>query len=321
MNGLKTQPPQQLARYGIGAPHATTIARVLQLLDTRTFELLLADWVQNLRHRTRHNTRIRAIAIDGKEVRGAKNGNHPRVHLLSAIDQDSHAVLSQVSVGVKTNEITQFTTLLDHVTDLKGTVVTADALHTQKGHARYLHGREAHYIFTVKGNQAKLLAELEQLPWDAMPEGNRTIQTKNGRRTIRTVKSVTVTTGTSFPHATQAMQITRKSRSLNSTKWHLETVHALTSLPTHLASPRELGERVQKHWGIENGLHWRRDVTWREDKSQVRTGNAPHAMATLRNIAITLLKNLGHSNLAKATRKLRNHPDRVLSLIGLDTSH
>lgn len=97
---------QQLAGYGIGAPHATTIARVLQLLDIQTFELLLADRAQNLRRGTRPDTRIRAIAIDGKEVRGAKNGNRPRVHLFSAIDQDSHAVLSQVSVGVKTNEIT-----------------------------------------------------------------------------------------------------------------------------------------------------------------------------------------------------------------------
>lgn len=116
------------------------------------------------------------------------------------------------------------------------------------------------------------------------------------------------------------MQITRKSRSLGSTRWHLETVHALTSLPTHLAGPRELGAWIQGHWGIENGLHWRRDVTWMEDKSQVRSGNAPHVMATLRNIAITLLKHLGYTNLAKATRKLRNNPEQVLALIGLGAS-
>lgn len=72
--------------------------------------------------------------------------------------------------------------------ELKGTVVTADALHTQKGHAKYLHEREAHYIFTVKDNQAKLLGELERLPWDDVPAGSRTIQTKNGRRTIRTIR-------------------------------------------------------------------------------------------------------------------------------------
>ncbi|PRB45787.1 ISAs1 family transposase, partial [Arthrobacter sp. MYb216] len=312
--------PQQLAGYGIAAPHATTIARVLQRLDIQTFELLLADWTQNLRAGTNASKTIKAIAVDGKEVRGAKNGKGTRVHLLSAIDQGTHAVLSQVGVGIKTNEITQFTNLLDHVVELKGAVVTADALHTQKGHAKYLHERESHYIFTVKGNQARLLAELEQLPWDDVPAGNRTTQTQNGRRTIRTVKCATVTTGMSFPHAAQAMQIMRKSRPLGATKWHIEIEHALTSLPTHLAGPGELGAWIQGHWAIENGLHWRRDVTWQEDKSQVRVGNSPHVMATLRNIAITLLKNLGYTNLAKATRKLRNHPDRVLSLIGLGTS-
>ena len=144
--------PQQLADYRIGAHHATTIARVRQLLDIQNFELLLADWAQNLRPGTRPDTRIRTIAIDGTEFRGSKHGNRTRVHLLLTIDQDSHAVLSQVSVGVKTNVITQFTIFLDHVAARKSTVVTADALHTQKGHAKYLHWREAHYIFTLKDN-------------------------------------------------------------------------------------------------------------------------------------------------------------------------
>lgn len=84
------------------------------------------------------------------------------LHLLSDIDQGSHAVLGQVSVGIKTNELTQFMTLLDHIVKLKDTVVPPYALHTQKRQAKYLHEHEAHYIFTVKGNQVKPLEELEQ---------------------------------------------------------------------------------------------------------------------------------------------------------------
>ncbi|MFC4716425.1 ISAs1 family transposase [Glutamicibacter bergerei] len=122
--------PHQLPGYGIGAPHATTIARVLQLLDNQSFELLLADWAQNLRARTNASKTLRAIAVDGKEVRGVKKGNCTRVYLFSANDQDSPTVLGQVSVGNKANEITQFTTLLDHIVELKGRVLTADALHT-----------------------------------------------------------------------------------------------------------------------------------------------------------------------------------------------
>ena len=301
---------EQLAIYGIGAPHATTIARVFQRLDTQEFEFRLSNWAQNLTSST-------AIAVDGKEVRGAKNAGEDRVHLLAAIDQSTGAVCAQVPVGTKTNEITQFSTLLDHFLDLKGKVITADALHTQTAHARYLQERGAYYVFTVKGNQPSLHNEMRQLPWDHVPEGHRSVETKNGRRTIRIIKCVTVTRGISFPHAAQALQITRKSRPIGSTKWHTETVHALTSLPTHQATPEDIGGLIRGHWGIENGLHWRRDVTWNEDKSQVRKGNAPQVMAILRNIAITLLRHCGHRNLARATRKLRHQPATVLALVGL----
>lgn len=305
---------EQLAGYGIRAPHATTIARVFQRLDTNAFELLLSSWAQALATGT-------AIAVDGKEVRGAKNGGHDRVHLLAAVDQESGAVCGQVPVGAKTNEITAFSALLDHFLNLKGKVITADALHTQTAHALYLHARGAHYVFTVKGNQPTLQDELVQIPWDQVPDGNRSVETKNGRRTIRTIKCVTVRTGISFPHAAQALQVTRKSRATGSTKWHTETVHELTSLPTHVAGPAEIGGLVRGHWGIENGLHWQRDVTWNEDKSQVRKGNAPQVMAILRNIAITLLTQRGHRNLARATRKLRNQPETVLAMVGLVAAH
>ena len=112
------------------------------------------------------------------------------------------------------------------------------------------------------------------------------------------------------------MRITRKSRPIGTKKWHLETVYAVTSLPTYQASPGQLAGWVRGHWGIENGLHWRRDVLFQEDKHQARNGQTPRTLAILRNIAITLLKNRGHRNLAKATRHLRNHPNKVLEMIG-----
>lgn len=85
-------------------------------------------------------------------MQGANNGKGTRVHLISALNQESHAVLAQVSVNEKTNEITAFPVLLDHFMDLKGVVVTADALHTQTSHTRYLAQRGAHYVFTAKAN-------------------------------------------------------------------------------------------------------------------------------------------------------------------------
>lgn len=113
-----------LAKAGIAVPHLTTIQRVLARVDGDAFDTALGAWVLA-------QVKPKAIALDGKEVRGAKNGGGDRVHLMAALDHRSGAVLGQVDVGVKTNEITRFEDLLDTFPDLTGVVVTADAMHTQ----------------------------------------------------------------------------------------------------------------------------------------------------------------------------------------------
>lgn len=303
----------QLAELGIGAPHATTLARVLQLLDADTLDRLSGSWAQGM-------TKVAAIAIDGKEVRGAKNGGGARVHLLAGIDHTTGAVLVQKNVSEKHNEITYFEPLLDAIKDLKDVVISADALHTQRAHADYLHSRGGQYVLTVKANQPKLHDQLLALPWKQIRAGDKTRESANGREIERTVKCVSVDAGIKFPHAAQAAQITRKSRPIGTRKWSTETVYIVTSLTPANGKPELIGSLIRGHWGIENGLHWRRDVTWREDGSQVRRGNAPRVMASLRNIAITVLRLEGETNLAKATRGARNYPDRALKLIGLNIS-
>jgi len=300
----------QLAALGIGAPHATTLARVLQRLDADSLDRLAGLWAQGM-------TDVVAIAIDGKEIRGAKNGGGTRVHLLAGIDHATGAVLVQENVSEKHNEITYFKPLLEGIKDLKDVVVSADALHTQREHAEYLHSREAHYVLTVKANQPKLHDHLGSLPWKHVRAGHKTRESANGREIERTVKCVSLAEGINFPHAAQAAQITRKSRPLGTRKWSTETVYIVTSLTPAQGKPELIGALIRGHWGIENGLHYRRDVTWREDGSQVRRGNAPRIMASLRNIAITILRLEGETNLAKATRGARNYPHRALKLAGL----
>ncbi|MET3721799.1 MULTISPECIES: ISAs1 family transposase [unclassified Arthrobacter] len=302
----------QLAALGIGAPHATTLGRVLERLDADALDRLAGAWAQA-------QAAARAIAIDGKEARGAKNGGGDRVHLMAAIDQRTGAVLGQVDVGIKTNEISMFKPLLERIPALDGVIVTADALHTQTGHAKYLAERGAHYVLTVKGNQPTLHNQLRSLPWEKVPAGDRSLATANGREITRTVKCVSVAAGIGFPNAEQAVQITRKSRPLGTRKWHIETVHAVTSLPSSEGKPAQIGAWIRGHWAIENGLHWRRDVTWNEDHSQIRNGQAPRAMASLRNLCITIHRLGGQTNVAKATRAARNHPDRALQLAGITT--
>lgn len=112
----------------------------------------------------------------------------------------------------KHNEITYFQPLLDGVEKLRDVVVTADALHTQREHAHYLHGRGAHYVLTVKANQPKLHDQLRSLPWNRVRAGNKSRETANGREIERTIKCLTLAGGINFPYAVQAGQITRKSR-------------------------------------------------------------------------------------------------------------
>lgn len=147
----------QLDTLGIGSPHATTLARVFQLLDADALDQLIGARAQGM-------APVSAIAIDGKEIRDAKNGGGTVIRLLSGIDHTTGAVLVQQNVSEKPNEITYFQPLLEGIKDLAGIVISADALHTQREHAEYLHSRDAHYVLTVKANQPKLHDQLCALP-------------------------------------------------------------------------------------------------------------------------------------------------------------
>lgn len=300
-----------LGEIGIGAPHAATIGRVFSQMDAEAFDAVLARWAQA-------RTAPAVVAVDGKEVRGAKNGSGSTVHLLSALEHESSVVLAQVEVGAKTNEIPCFPVLLERIPDLTGVVVTADALHAQRSHADYLHERGADYLVTVKGNQPSLHRQLAFLPWKKVPVGDRQRERARGKVTIRTTKAVRIATGIDFPHAAQAVQITRRTRSATGPRqWSTEVAYAVTSVPTHRAGPELLGAWVRGHWGIENRLHYTRDVTFGEDASQIRTGTAPRVMASFRNLVLNLYRLAGITNIAEATRHTARDPRRALQLIGL----
>jgi hypothetical protein len=119
-----------------------------------------------------------------------------------------------------------------------------------------------------------------------------------------------------FPHASQALRITRRVRPLHYLRWRTMTVCAVTSLTAAHASPARLADYVRGHWGIET-LHHIRDVTFAEDASQTRTDNAPRAMASLRNLAIGILRAHGDRNIAAALRRNARDPTRVLPLLGV----
>ncbi|MER5217196.1 ISAs1 family transposase [Streptomyces sp. NPDC002838] len=242
-------------------------------------------------------------------------GQVRKIHLLAALDHAAGLVTAQLDIGEKTNEITCFQPPLETMTDLEDVVVTSDAMHTQHEHADCLLGRGTHYILVVKGNQKKLRKQLKSLPWKQLPLQNRTHGAGHGRGEIRRIKVCTVN-NLLFPGARQAVQLKRRRVDRKTDKISVKTVHAVTSLTSEQATPAELARLIRGHWKIE-ALHHVRDVTFAEDASQLRTGFAPRAMATWRNLAIGALRLAGKADIAAGLRHNARDASRSLALLGL----
>ncbi|MCK9921351.1 ISAs1 family transposase [Frankia sp. AgPm24] len=295
----------------VRVPDESTFRRVFALLDADALDTILG--ARAAAATTPAEGTRRRIAVDGKTLRGSRDGDTPGRHLLAAIDQHHAVVLAQRAVEAKTNEIPELKALLGTL-DLAGTVVTADALHTQRDTASWLVDRGAHYLLVAKANQPGLSAQLAALPWTKVPTRARTCDRGHGRIETRIVKATEVRAGIDFPRALQAVQITRR-RAVADRPAQTETVHAITSLPTHQASPTLLADLARGHWTIENRLHWVRDVAYDEDHHRARTGNTPQVMASLRNLAITSLRLTGTTNITQALRHHARRPERPLATI------
>jgi predicted transposase YbfD/YdcC len=313
-------PADAAARLGMHAarrPSESMIRRLLQALDPDRLSAVVGDWFDQ-RLPTPPAGARRAIAVDGKTIRGSRNPHAPARHVLAACEHTSAVVLAQTDVDGKTNEITRFAPLLDQIGDLRDVLLTADALHCQRDHVAYLAQRGAHWILTVKRNQPNLYAQLHALPWKAVPDGDRVEDRGHGRREIRTIKVLTLAEGIDFPHAAQAIRVRRRRCDLDQPRrWTTETVYAITDLTVHQGKPDQLADFVRGHWSIENKIHWVRDVTYDEDRSQIRTGTGPQVMAALRNLAISALRLTGATNIAAATRHHGRDHNRPLALLGI----
>jgi hypothetical protein len=220
----------------------------------------------------------RVIAVDGKTLRGSGPAG-AQVHLLAAVDQAEQIVLAQTDIEGKTNEISRF---------------------------------------VVKRNQPRLYRQVKTLPWAKIPTLDTTGERGHGRHDVRALQAVTCLAplALDFPHAAQALRIRRRRYNPATGRWSTVTVYAITNLTADQAGPAELADWLRGHWSIEV-LHHIRDTTYREDASRLRTGNAPRALATLRNTAISLLRLAGVTSIAPTLRRNSRNPYQSLQLLGL----
>ena len=305
---------------GRALPSESTIRRVLQDLDPGDLDARLTSWFFT---RTGTIGGRRVIAVDGKTMRGARTGDNPAPHLLAAPGRASGVVVGQRRVSDKSNEIPALRDLLAPM-DLDGAVVTADAMHTQKGTAEWIRSRGAHYLLTVKDNQPGLKRELGALPWKDVPAVS-SVDTGHGRRVRRTVQAVEAPAWIDFPGAAQVIRI-RRTRTVNKRgggrRTTTEVAHLICSLPMTDAPPELVASWARGHWTIENRLHWVRDVVFDEDRHQLRTRNGPQIMAALRNLAISLIR-LVHgprAPIAATTRAMARRPERAIRLLTQPTT-
>lgn len=309
-------------------PSPATIGRVLGAVDGDALDRAVGAYLADRHHAATEPDplspvstfrRRRVIAIDGKSLKGSGRLTSARRHLLSAVTHGRVVTLAQTEVGGKTNGTTHFRPLLAPL-DLAGAVVTFDALHSVKANISWLvEAKKAHYIAVIKTNQRTAHSQLAALPWRDIAVQHTDSAAGHGRRESRSIKTCSVAAelgGIAFPHARTAIRVHRRRKPAGKRETR-ESVYAVTSLDAHQTGPADLAAAIRGHWGVENSSHHIRDVTFAEDASTVHTGTAPRAMAALRNLAIGVLKTLGADNIAKATRAIRNEPERALPILGI----
>ena len=310
-----------LRRLGIKrktVPSQSTIHRVFKGIDVVALEQAITEWAESV---LGEPIPLDAIAVDGKTLRGSAKQGAPNAHLLSAVSHRLATVLAQVAIPDGTNEISQMDSLLEQVT-LTGLVVTADALHTQATTAQAILDAGGDYLMVVKENQPTLRGEIElvfETATLAETVSRASSTTTHGNR-IET-RSLAVSSAmhglSNWPGLVQVMKLDRMVLTKKTGELRQETVYGVTSLPSHRAKPEQLNTLWQKHWTIENKVHWVRDVTFDEDRSTVRSGNAPQAMAAIRNLAISLFRLRKEPNIAAAQRKYAARPILAFTALGI----
>lgn len=292
-------------------PSEPTIRRILQKIDAEEVDRAAGKWLEI-------QANDGAIAIDGKVLRGSKGADGKRVYLVSAFLHNVGITVGQTQVDKKSNEITAFQPLLEPL-NLEGKVVTADAIHTQVKNATFIvKDKKADYIFQVKQNQESLFETIRNLPDNVFSHKFTTTEKGHGRIEKRAIQSTTAIVGkTEFPYVAQAMRVFRHFTEIKTGKTSEETSFYITSISPEKAGDKQLLKFIRGHWSIENSSHYVRDVTFGEDRSQIKTGSAPRVFATMRNLAIAILRLNGVKNIAKGLRNLIRKSEQAVELIGI----
>jgi predicted transposase YbfD/YdcC len=281
-----------------GIPSHDTFNRVFAALDPQQFLDCFLNWTQSLRQAIPQEI----VALDGKALRRALAADQSIQYVVSAWAESNNLVLGQLKVAAKSNEITAVPALL-RVLELAGCIVTVDAMGCQKTIAKEIREADADYVLALKGNHEVVHAEVTTFLDDAVARAAatalpfatttlaalETVEKDHGRHETRRYYHSTDVgwfADRSQWEGLRSVGMVEAIREINSQRT-VERRYYLTSLPLDVAT---FARAVRGHWGIENKLHWVLDVCFREDQSRARSGHAAENLATLRRLALNLLK-------------------------------
>ncbi len=286
-----------------GIPSHDTINRVFSMLKPDKFEAVFINWTDTLRDKTIPND---VIAIDGKTVCGSKDSFHKKspIHIVSAWSNGNQLVLGQRKVDGKTNEITAIPELLEML-DIKGSIITIDAMGTQKNIAETIIDNKANYILALKGNQGYLKEDVESLCKRMKPDSeNELVEKGHGRietRNCKVYQQIQLLENLEDWKGLQSVVQITSTREIHD-KITTEIRQYICSL---LSSAEEFNKYIRFHWGIENSLHWTLDMTFREDEQRKREKHSAQNFAVIRKIVLNLLKQEDSTKLSLRTKRLK----------------
>ena len=280
-----------------GIPSHDTFGRIFSLIDPDEFEVSFMKWVKALHQIIQGQV----IGIDGKQMRGSHEHRKGKraIYMVSAWAEQNHLVLGQRQVAEKSNEITAIPELL-RLLEIKGCIVTVDAIGTQTKIAKQIIQAEGDYLLAVKHNQGKLYRDLEMLFSYDQQQGfenapydyDKEVKKGHGRIDVRECWA------TSDPEYIASVGQAKKWANLQSIIMIVrrriidgeETIKIRFYISSLQADAKRILRATRQHWGIENGLHWILDIAFNEDRSRVRKDHAPANLAVLRHMAVNLLK-------------------------------
>ncbi len=312
----------QLTRSSV--PHPVTISRILgKAIEVEELENMVAAYFQSCPEAGQSVV----ISMDGKTIRSTiPYGQTQGLHLLALYLPTEGLVLMQMEVDRKENEIAVAPRILQMV-DLQGKVVVGDALHTQRDLSAQIVEAGGDYCWTVKDNQPSLRKAIERFfePEICTPGFGLSItdlqsasqfNKGHGRTERRTLTTAGVWEGElDWPYAHQVFKLQRRFIRHRTGEVSQETAFGITSLSSDKADPAHILALNRDYWGIENGLHYRRDVTLHEDRTRVKIGQAPRVMAILNNLVLGLIARSGSKYVPEARRKFAAKPELALDLL------